>query len=68
MVQQPNSYLSRAADYEVIAPAVVVARLGGAVEGYYYSGARLPADASPAELERLESLGMIRRITEGEPK
>lgn len=67
MVSTVNHYLLGRAQYEVVAACCVVRRLG-AVEGYYYHGARLPADASPAEIERLEGLGMIRRNTEGEPK
>lgn len=66
MVVQPNSYLQGRDQFEVIAAACVVRRLG-ALEGYYYHGMRLPADASPAEIERLLDLGMIRRVpTEGD--
>lgn len=62
-----NTFLLGRTQYEVVAACCVVRRLGS-VEGYYYRGARLPSDASPAEIERLEGLGLIRRITEGEPK
>lgn len=69
MVRSANSYLSSGGEYEVVAPAVVIRRLGGAVERYVYHGARLPSDASPAEIERLEGLGMIRRVsTEGDER
>lgn len=62
---RPNSFLQGRDQFEVIAACCVVRRLN-AVETYVYAGARLPADTSPAEVERLLEQGLIRRVEEGE--